>query len=466
MPVALHLRFPAGRYHATGWGHHVNEAALDWPPAPFRLLRALYAQAFRLPERPERERLASLFGKLARPPAYRLPDYTEGHTRHYVPTQTIPIEKGRVQVLDAFAAVRPTDTLVAQWDAKLSPEEEALLGALAGSLTYLGRAESWCEAVLGEPVEGAVGPGEGEGEPVSLLALSRDCDDVLASLDTRTDLLRKKKAATPPGTTWVRYFVKPAARPVRAPRHARERPTAALFQLDAGARPRILDAVEIGHRFRRALLSKRGDGPAPVLSGKQGREARESGHRHAHYLPFDLEGDGRITHLLLWAEEGFDAPALEAMSALRRVWRARDREDALQVKLLDVGPLEELDALPLLSARGARRWRSHTPFLLMRHPKRRGGQLRDGPEDQLRRELAHRGLPEATRIERLDAPVLRGPRVRWLEYRRWRGRHSPAVPSPYGFRIELGEPIRGPLSLGFGAHFGLGLFVPDEGEEP
>ena len=54
MPVALHLRFPAGRYHATGWGHHVNEAALDWPPAPFRLLRALYAQAFRLPERPER----------------------------------------------------------------------------------------------------------------------------------------------------------------------------------------------------------------------------------------------------------------------------------------------------------------------------------------------------------------------------------------------------------------------------
>ena len=73
MPVALHLRFPAGRYHATGWGHHVNEAALDWPPAPFRLLRALYAQAFRLPERPERERLASLFGKLARPPASRLP---------------------------------------------------------------------------------------------------------------------------------------------------------------------------------------------------------------------------------------------------------------------------------------------------------------------------------------------------------------------------------------------------------
>src|SRR6266478_887764 len=29
--IALSFRFPAGRYHATPWGRHVNEAAPAWP---------------------------------------------------------------------------------------------------------------------------------------------------------------------------------------------------------------------------------------------------------------------------------------------------------------------------------------------------------------------------------------------------------------------------------------------------
>jgi CRISPR-associated protein Csb2 len=41
--IALCLCFPAGRYHATPWGRHVNEAALAWPPEPVRILRALIA---------------------------------------------------------------------------------------------------------------------------------------------------------------------------------------------------------------------------------------------------------------------------------------------------------------------------------------------------------------------------------------------------------------------------------------
>jgi CRISPR-associated protein Csb2 len=43
MPVTLQLIFPAGRYHATPWGRHVNEGVPEWPPSPWRLLRALIA---------------------------------------------------------------------------------------------------------------------------------------------------------------------------------------------------------------------------------------------------------------------------------------------------------------------------------------------------------------------------------------------------------------------------------------
>ena len=45
MPT-LKLRFPGGRYHATPWGHHVNEGLIEWPPGPWRLLRALIACGF------------------------------------------------------------------------------------------------------------------------------------------------------------------------------------------------------------------------------------------------------------------------------------------------------------------------------------------------------------------------------------------------------------------------------------
>ena len=35
-----------------------------------------------------------------------------------------------------------------------------------------------------------------------------------------------------------------------------------------------------------------------------------------------------------------------------------------------------------------------------------------------------------------------------------------APESGAAFVIEFPEPVSGPLSLGYGAHFGLGLFVP------
>ena len=43
MPTTIAIRFPLGRYHATPWDRSVNEGAVEWPPSPWRLLRALVA---------------------------------------------------------------------------------------------------------------------------------------------------------------------------------------------------------------------------------------------------------------------------------------------------------------------------------------------------------------------------------------------------------------------------------------
>src|SRR6266404_4683186 len=93
----LKLRFPGGRYHATPWGHHVNEGLIEWPPSPWRLLRALIACGFssqgwtEIPAQAQQllDKLAAVF------PSYRLPEASAAHSRHFMPVGVLA--KGREQ---------------------------------------------------------------------------------------------------------------------------------------------------------------------------------------------------------------------------------------------------------------------------------------------------------------------------------------------------------------------------------
>ena len=111
----------------------------------------------------------------------------------------------------------------------------------------------------------------------------------------------------------------------------------------------------------------------------------------------------------------------------------------------------------------SKRWRSVTPFSLPRFPNRGGGKSprpRDLPEAQLTQELTARGLPEPISIKRIEGYQASGrPMVRWLEFqtRRFKGTSGKGLA---GFEIEFGEPVAGPIAVGFGCHFGLGLFMP------
>ena len=183
--TTLELRFPAGRYHATPWGLHVNEGAVEWPPGPWRLLRALISVGHAtlgwdegVPE--TARRLVSALASDV--PTYTLPPAGLGHSRHYMPLGRFG--KGREDtslVFDAFA--RPGDgVLFAMWPVLLGGDERDLLAALAARLGYLGRAESWVEATLVPPgappprgtacdpsAPGSQAPGRGW-EQISLLA--------------------------------------------------------------------------------------------------------------------------------------------------------------------------------------------------------------------------------------------------------------------------------------------------------
>ena len=83
--IAIQLDFPGGRFHATPWGRDVNEGVVEWPPSPWRFLRALLATwHMKLPDLLETD-VREVIEKLYPPPVFWLPAVSQGHTRHYMP---------------------------------------------------------------------------------------------------------------------------------------------------------------------------------------------------------------------------------------------------------------------------------------------------------------------------------------------------------------------------------------------
>lgn len=122
---------------------------------------------------------------------------------------------------------------------------------------------------------------------------------------------------------------------------------------------------------------------------------------------------------------------------------------------------------PLLSL--SRVWVSRTPFIPTRHPKvTRAGALKldattglqiGSPEHEVRRLLGLENLPEIASVEPIAGALLGKKQIGWSSFRL-----SREGCRGYGFRIEFSEPVQGPLAVGYGAHFSMGLFVPADEE--
>lgn len=486
MTVALALRFPWGRYHATAWGRHTNEAAIDWPPAPWRLLRALYCVwQERCPELGE-PAVLELLGALSELPVYSVPPHKLGHTRHFLPSSahTVAYDHHRDRAIDGFVTVPPQQEVVVEWPVELRPDQRSTLARLAGALPYLGRAESLCEARLidGVPADGTrirwspLPPGTTADEVVELLAPSVPLD--VESLVLAPREVRQGRRLRPPGTRSVAYGCDRSAAGEAVDRRQATRPrrvpTVVRWHLDARAAPPLHQAVSVAHLLRGAALSKFGErGPECEPEDRRGRLSmtlagrapegddsdrtvkRTDQHRHAHYLAY-AASDGRrgIDTVAVWAPEGLGDDELKALAKLREL-RPPEYVKGIHGGRLGLEGVGGPEVLPELAG-PARRWESLTPFLPVRHRKR--GSLRDHVIEDLLLELSFR-IPEEAMPTAEAVAVL--PDAGWTRFRRHRPDRSMKEARIGSFvTFEFPAPVEGPVALGALSHFGMGLFRP------
>ncbi|MGH2767546.1 MAG: type I-G CRISPR-associated protein Csb2 [Actinomycetota bacterium] len=466
--TTLAFRFPWGLYHATPWGRNVNEGTVEWPPSPWRILRGLYATwRCRAPELDDAAVL-ELLGSLSAPPAYLLPEYGEGHTRHWMPDAS----DARSKVVDAFVVTERGAEVLVAWPVELSQRARAALESLAALLAYLGRAESMCEARLLEsdqvrdegesgdwlsPIEETGSRPGPETRFVRVLAPRQPLD--IAALTARTTQVRGAGFLVPPGSQWVTYQVPQLAVPTRAPRQVeRAAPTCVRWALAGPARPSAKAAVAVADVLRQACMARFGrrfDGAAsPLLAGKDSTGAPLRGHGHAHYFAVDLDKDRLIDHVFVWVPAGLRDAELSALGRLDRLMGYGHISD-FRPGRLGLEAFGEVARVAPEIVGPALAWRSHTPFAPPRHPKRR--QIwQDFIQQQVTEELLRRSLPAPEKVR-----ILRGD---WLAHRRHRirGRLEDARPA-VGVEIVFSEPVAGPVTLGALSHFGLGLFLPDDG---
>jgi len=461
--TAIKIVFPWERYYAHPWGlNPVRLREAEWPPSPWRLLRALASSWFRCHLGCTLSQdAAQLIEKLGCAlPEVGIGKVTFGQTVHYQPNYGATADKDDARYKNTrhenhFAAVH--GPVIFRWPhLDLSSTQQKLLAEMLAEVSYFGRAESICRA---EPITAAeVGAIDGIGwcRPTSGRRISPRCRDVFcpAPDNFRVTDLWAQRADNPSvdapdaprqlvdallasdmkvdGAKWVSYEMPedwPMNRVVRTPRTLKSRresvndgPRIARYlrfsmQCRVPIHPKF--TVPLAEQFRAAaswyFRERFGENqPSFALFGHEHDRPADTSreHQHAFYLPTrslgaggGLEQRGSITELHLWCPYGLTQAETQVLQQIQRlVWK--DGRYPVRPVLTAMG-MEPPQGLPLATGViKSRVWRSETPFVPPRHFYRAGSSAHkmreaEAPDRQLIACLRQAGIVVPGEVRRL-----------------------------------------------------------------
>lgn len=490
--LVIELNLLTGRFHATPWGRNVNEGEPEWPPSPYRFIRGLYDVWKRKLSDWPGSRVEPIFAALAsEPPVFHLPAASASHTRSYLSQNEENTEKKQL-IFDTFVAVERGSSLLMMWpNTDLSADLRGDLDRMLGLMNYIGRSESWVAARICSSINGIkwnCAPNNGPNDRKDLEIVRVACPlpepvyaanpytrpprtkrgkpEALSWLDAlafTTDELQRARLSVPPAFQYVDYLRPTECFSVKhAPRTSESGPafSGVIYALESRVTPSVTSTLEVAERVRRKLMGiNKGVVKDPTkvssrFSGKGEDGKPLEGHQHIYVLPLDRDRDGWLDHLVIMCKAPFNHDEIIALDRLNQVWQPDGKPDIYFI------PLKWGEIKDLLEDGGPRtRFTSATPFVPPRHYRKGRGPFQEWLAEEVRREAVNHGLPEPTEVRLLDKLSIRGGRhIRWLEFRRNRKGDQPGM--GYGFELVFAEPVSAPIALGYGAHLGLGQFVP------
>lgn len=442
---ALEVEYLLGRSFA---GSYQDRSRSEWPPHSGRLFSALAAAYFEHGS-DERERHALEWLERQQPPAIRAGDAgVSAPAIAYVPTNypgaNVPVLRDKQPRY--FPAQAPSEATVQFiWAADPPAPVVEAIDRLASRTAYLGKACSVIRMRLVEtPGQPNYAPDPNGEEVMRVPSLGRlaelerlfQADQVVSpGAQQRYSRLDGKKRIAVAGGYFGAMFV---------------------YRRMEGPGLPIEAALTLTDGVRKALLSNAGkDGPiAAILNGHE-----DGPHCAVAALPFvgRDHADGRLMGFAVVLPRNAD------LAARRLVMGAcSDLENnGLHISNLAKWMIEGVDAdspyqnlRPHTWTHPSRIWCSVTPILLDRFPKKKGPTV----EEILRASCLRAGLPEPVEIVHGPYSDVQGvppvPAFRLLRASEERPRWG--VHATLSFEV----PVRGPVLLGAGRFFGLGLMRP------
>lgn len=496
----IEVELTAGRYHAHAWGvsqYGIGEP--EWPPSPWRLLRALAAAWFNFQQSSDdpqiRDALLESLGRSDRPTLV-LPRAAFRELRFFQPVVKDGVINHRSDHRDLFAVIQDARFWFV-FDADLSDKQGNLLDRLLGRIRYFGRSES--RAIL-RRVDGIpestekrrlfeVKPLETDGSSSSPLPLIRQvlCPGVspgngsigfqasdLWSLDRSqnvvsvlpkhlTDACLDKYRPLPNGSEWVDYALSADALVHELPRRRRPRPIRRevqvrdiRFRLSRRTPIPIEYTVRVARAFRNEavrVFNRLGDRRHSIaLTGCLENGSPQPGHDHLYYLPQPSTRTDLLEHLLVHVPIGHLSP--EELNALLSVERIRLRpDDAYPITIIAEAVLNSV----AIETSTSTRWRSLTPLVIPEHLQRDASLT-----DCVAQILAKSGISQ-------DFVISGQPRRMIVSVHRYvlanHGRRRVTFSHRWGdeFQLEFDNPVAlSEPAFGKDAHFGLGQFMEVE----
>jgi CRISPR-associated protein Csb2 len=452
--LAFEVEYLLGRVFS---GTFQDREEPEWPPHPARLFSALVAACHETRMGDSVREALLWLEKLGAPRISAAAVSQPDKVMSFVPTNypgkkgnTLPETRGRQPRY--FPSQTPErSTVYFVWpNAQPADETRNALEQAAHRIGYLGKAASFVRVALSDaPPEQNYVPDPSGKETLRVFGQGR-----LAELEELYDLDRWSTQSL------QQRYRRTDSDSIQTPAIQGIFDEMIIFRPTVRFRPPIESTLTLSNALRAALISR-----ADELNAMTGLISGHECNPHCAYVPLPVTGsayaDGRIMGIAVVLPKESKPEerrkVLMACEAIREI-NLKDIVGHWKVELVD--PDVDISTLrPSTWTRPASRWATATPILLDRFPKRKGPTV----EDLIITSCERIGLP-APKIEHGAYPFLKGSQP----VPAFRMHRKPGERARWGVHalLTFPEKVRGPVLLGAGRYFGLGLLQPLGEEQP